>query len=162
MTKNEKLKQIREAVDIALEAQGLESTRALVARCELLNSDAVKYILISKTINRTPIERDCEYRFQIMLKRSREYLASAYGDTTPNGYIILGRDITLEDCLAVLKKKRLGYAIDDNGEFIHLFRNKEGRLMPYWEGKFWKPTIPLHLQKDSTIDFIHNLIVNNK
>lgn len=130
MTKNEKLKQIREAVDIALEAQGLESTRALKFGCK--------------------IRMDKEYIYGIHPVVNKDFLQ--YPHT------IIGRDINWEDCSLAIKDTDI--AMDCSGGFLKYKYEDDWEVKEF--AQVWKPKVPLHLQDPSTIDFVYELIINNK
>ena len=161
MTKNEKLKQIREAVDIALEAQGLESTRALKMGY-IVRKYGTRYIWIDMYTDQNN-EHYCTYKEV----NSDQIHKVRLGTTEVEAFEIIGRDIDLEDLMLTLdstEKNNFNEKTDEikyeSDRIIHF--DTGGDSYYEWGSAPWKPKVPLHLQDPSTIDFIHNLIVNNK
>ena len=171
MTKNEKLKQIREAVDLALEAQGLESTRALVAGCKIKTEEWCCNTLHILTLlekvwiqGKRELNKNRKFEDEWVYKMSDGQLIGLkeleYKNKNPNGLLyqtkIIGRDIDWEDCFLAMENPEISFRYFF-GKPLKIQIEKGGHLMCTW-----KPKVPLHLQDPTTIDFIHNLIVNNK
>ena len=76
-------------------------------------------------------------------------------DGSPS-FEILGRDITLEDCLFAIGKTERMVAIDVTGEFIEAggLYGGHNRCDVYWS--FGKP---LHLQDPSVWEFLYSILI---
>jgi len=157
MTKEQKLEQIRTAIDSALEANGLDSTRVLKFGC--------KYRNIHNSIH-SFIDKAGREKHRYLITQSDNGMVDCFGEDL-NIFMkeILGRDINWEDLMIAFTEKKLkvvmeakGYFILEEPTFYGVARVKNGVRESQRIAASWKPTIPLHLQDTEVIDFIHELI----
>ena len=131
---NKQLNKIRNAVDKALEAKGLDSTRALKFGCKVESPTGI--VFIATEFGDTDV-------------RDKDLNVAELKDCK-----IIGRDITLEDVML---------AIDKNRRAFSYIQVNEGGMCEYHTAidvkrAKWQFGKPYHLQSQETITFISNLI----
>ena len=183
MSEKNKLTKIRSAIDSALIANGLEGTRELKKGCRMEISTNNGYggtdiICKNRVLDAIQCKQEEKpsyligaYEGERGLIQPREELILGLGNIGAVFKIdkIIGRDITISDCLIALNENRpltkSGYidAIDSSGEFITICgnfiticgNNESWARRPQIKWQFGKP---LHLQEEDVIDFIYSLI----
>jgi len=93
------------------------------------------------------------------LKQLKKKIQSAMPEIMECG---IKRDITLEDVLIVLDKKRYLMAVNNNGEFIDIKNGGKWHYPPEYEnlGEFpvWQLNKPLQDQKEEIINFLDDIL----
>ncbi len=133
--------------------------------CKFIDLDNIKCVLIGKVLNRSPIEKKSEYRYQMMdaERWGAEKIFSVYetGITTIKDYKIIGLPVTIGRLMQALEEKeptlQHRFLINCSGKLFDTFIDKS---ICTWKLTEDGKELTDNEQTDETIEAFYNLLIS--